>query len=240
MAYSYFRKFDVLRQILFGSPVVDRLVHETPALRSVRSLDIMVQGLPVLLAAWDDQSDLQGSRRGQRGSTRAGGLRPARHHRAHAQDAVVAPGRRNPARHVPAARSCPSRGCPSSCRSGCWPRTGSMPCAPIPVAEPPRGSKDSNPIRILQKGARYAFTQRLPVQATGILERIKDVDKKAVPAVFDVPTVEAVLGGVSRGRGREARSAGLADARRRHGRGFDRRRAGGERAQGPPRRRPGS
>jgi len=61
------------------------------------------------------------------------------------------------------------------------------------VAEPPKGSADSNPVRILQKGARYAFTQHLPVQATGILERIKSVDKKAVPAVFDVPTVEAVL-----------------------------------------------
>jgi HEAT repeat protein len=59
--------------------------------------------------------------------------------------------------------------------------------------EPPKGSPESNPVRILQKGARYAFMQNLPVQATGILERIKNVAPKAVPEVFDVPTVEAVL-----------------------------------------------
>ncbi len=59
--------------------------------------------------------------------------------------------------------------------------------------EPPKGSAESNPVRILQKGARYAFIQRLPVQATGILERIKNVAPKAVAEVFDVPTVEAVL-----------------------------------------------
>jgi hypothetical protein len=59
--------------------------------------------------------------------------------------------------------------------------------------EPPKGSPESNPVRILQKGARYAFIQHLPVQATGILERIKNVAPKAVAEVFDVPTVEAVL-----------------------------------------------
>jgi len=62
-----------------------------------------------------------------------------------------------------------------------------------PSKEPPKGSPESNPVRILQKGARYAFIQHLPVQATGILERIKNVAPKAVPEVFDVPTVEAVL-----------------------------------------------
>jgi HEAT repeat protein len=48
-------------------------------------------------------------------------------------------------------------------------------------------------VRILQKGARYAFIQHLPVQATGILERIKSVAPKAVAEVFDVATVESVL-----------------------------------------------
>ena len=88
--------------------------------------------------------------------------------------------------------------------------------------EPPKGSADSNPVRILQKGARYAFIQRLTVQATGILERIKNVAPKAVPEVFDVPTVEAVLAELPRGCGQPTGSLGPTRSRRRH-----RRRLGG-------------
>ena len=61
------------------------------------------------------------------------------------------------------------------------------------ATEPPRGSAESNPVRILQKGARYAFTQKLYPQGSGILQRIANVDPDAVPAVFDVPTVEVLL-----------------------------------------------
>ena len=62
-----------------------------------------------------------------------------------------------------------------------------------PAAEPPRGSAESDAIRILQKGARYAFAQKLYPQGSGILQRIAQVDRDAAAAVFDVPTVEVLL-----------------------------------------------
>jgi HEAT repeat protein len=192
MAYSYFRKFDVLRQILYHSPVVDRVAHETPALRCVRSLDILVHGLPVL--------SLHGTTSLIFKEAGAGSEPPPEPAlsvlRTIAERMLKMPS---------------SRQVDETLRAMC--RRQIVPITRLPVelqewvlaenwvdtlrtnsgAEPPRGSKDSNPVRILQKGARYAFTQHLPVQATGILERISVVDPKAVPAVFDVPTVEAVL-----------------------------------------------
>jgi hypothetical protein len=47
MAYSYFRKFDVLRQMLFHSQIVERILQETPALRQVHALELVVHGLPI-------------------------------------------------------------------------------------------------------------------------------------------------------------------------------------------------
>ena len=192
MAYSYFRKFDVLRQLLFHTQVVDKMVQATPALRSVRALDIIVHGLTVL--------SLHGTTKlifKEAGESSEAPPEPA----ASALRAITERMLKMPS----------SRQVDETLRAMC--RRKIVPITRLPVelqewvlaenwvdtlrtnsgAEPPRGSAESNPIRILQKGARYAFTQRLPVQATGILERIKMVDKKAVPAVFDVPTVEAVL-----------------------------------------------
>lgn len=192
MAYSYFRKFDVLRQLLFRTSVADRIAHETPALRSVRVLDIVVHGLPVFAL------------HGTTGLIFKEAVSASEAPPEPALSALRAISERM--LKMPS-----SRQVDETLRAMC--RRKVVPITRLPVelqewvlaenwvdtlgsnsgAEPPRGSAESDPIRILQKGARYAFTQRLPVQATGILERIKVVDPKAVPAVFDVPTVEAVL-----------------------------------------------
>jgi HEAT repeat protein len=198
MAYSYFRKFDVVRQMLFQAPVVDRLIHETPALRNVRAVDLIVQGLPILTLHGTTKLILK-----EGGTANEAPPEPA----ASVLRAITERMLKMPS----------TRQVDETLRAMC--RRKIVPITRLPVelqewvlaedwvdtlrtnsgAEPPRGSGESKPVRILQKAARYAFTQHLPVQATGILERIKMVDGKAVPAVFDVPTVEAVLADLPEG-----------------------------------------
>ena len=192
MGYSYFRKFDVLKVMLFHTQIVDRLLHENPAMRQVRALDIIVHGLPVLSLHGTTSLVFKES-----GSATEPPPEPA----AQVLQAIAERLLKMPS----------SRQVDETLRAMC--RRQIVPITRLPVelqewvlaenwveslrthsgAEPPRGSAESKPVRILQKGARYAFMQHLPVQATGILERIKTLDAKAVPAVFDVPTVEAVL-----------------------------------------------
>jgi HEAT repeat protein len=192
MAYSYFRKFDVLRQMLFRSQVVDELLHDQPALRQVRALEVILHGLPVL--------SLHGTTglifKDSGGASDLPAEPVASVLRAIAERMLKLPS---------------SRQVDETLRAMC--RRKIVPITRLPIElqewvlaenwvegmrtdmgkEPPKGSAESNPVRILQKGARYAFIQHLPVQATGILERIKSVAPKAVPEVFDIVTAEAVL-----------------------------------------------
>jgi HEAT repeat protein len=192
MAYSYFRKFDVLRQMLFHCNTVDELVRDVPALREVRALDVILRGLPALSLHGTAGLILKESG----AANEMPGEPAAQVLRAIAERMLKIPS---------------SRQVDETLRTLC--RRKVVPITRLPVElqewvlaenwvdslrtdmgkEPPKGSPESNPVRILQKGARYAFTQHLPVQATGILERIKSVAPKAVPEVFDVPTVEAIL-----------------------------------------------
>jgi hypothetical protein len=192
MGFSYFRKFDVLRQMLFQTPIADKMIQATPALRSVRALDVIVHGLTVF--------SLHGTTKlifKEAGETAESPPEPA---------AGVLRAITERLLKMPSGRQVDE-----TLRAMC--RRKIVPITRLPVelqewvlaenwvealktnsaAEPPKGSAESNRLRILQKGARYAFTQHLPVQATGILERIKSVDKKAVAPVFDVPTIESVL-----------------------------------------------
>ncbi len=192
MAYSYFRKFDVLRQMLFHCKIVDEFVRDVPALRQVRALDVMVLGLPV--PALHGTTALIFKELGV--ANEASSEPAASVLRAITERLLKMP----PARQVD-----------ETLRAMC--RRKIVPITRLPVElqewvlaeawvegmvtnpglEPPKGSAGSNPVRILQKGARHAFTQHLPVQATSILEIIKITAPKAVAEVFDVPTVEAVL-----------------------------------------------
>ena len=192
MAYSYFRKFDVLRQMLFHSQVVDELLRDQPALRQVRALEVILRGLPALSLHGTTGLILKES-----GAANDLPAEPA----ASVLRAISERMLKMPS----------SRQVDETLRAMC--RRKIVPITRLPVElqewvlaenwvegmrtdmakEPPKGSAESNPVRILQKGARYAFIQHLPVQATGILERIKSAAPKAVPEVFDVATVEAVL-----------------------------------------------
>jgi HEAT repeat protein len=194
MAYPYFRKLDVLRPLLFQASTVDKLLSDLPALRQLRTLDLIVRGLPMFAVHGAAALIL-------RDSGNSNDLPPepaATVLRAVTERLLGAPS---------------SREVDESLRTMCRRKIVAITRLPVelqewvlaegwveamradPNREPPKGSAQSKPVRILQKGARYAFIQHMPVHATRILERIKMVDPKAVSAVFDVPTVEAVLDG---------------------------------------------
>jgi len=192
MCYSYFRKFDVVKQILLHTPVVDKLLHETPALRPIRALDIIVHGLPVL--SLHGTTNLVFKEAGPSSEPppepAAGVLR------AIAERMLKMPSSRQvdeTLRTMCRRKIVPITRLPVELQEWVLAETWVDTLRANSAAAPPKGSADSKPVRILQKGARYAFIQHLPVQATGILERIRSIDQKAVPAVFDVATVEAVL-----------------------------------------------
>jgi hypothetical protein len=194
MGYSYFRKFDVIRGMLFNAGTVDKFVQDQPVLRQVRALDILTHGIPPLTLHGTTKLIL-----GESGVETDLPPEPA----ATVLRAITERLLKTPS----------SRQVDEILRTMC--RRKIVPITRLPVElqewvlaenwvesmrtgvtkEPPKGSAESNPVRILQKGARYAFVQNLPVQATSILERIKTVAPKAVPEVFDMPTVEAVLTG---------------------------------------------
>jgi HEAT repeat protein len=191
-AYSFFRKFDVLKAILTHASAVDAMVKDVPAMRQVRTLDVLAHGLPAMPLhgiadlIFKEHSDPNETPR----EPNAGILR------AFAERLLKMPS---------------GRKVDETLRALCRRKIVNITRLPVelqewvlaenwveamrtdPYREPPKGSSDSNPIRILQKGARYAFIRHMPVQATNILERIKTVAPKAVSEVFDVPTVEAVL-----------------------------------------------
>ena len=192
MAYSYFRKFDVVRHMLLRSDIVDRLLHDIPALSQVESLALIVHGLPIVSLHGTTNLIFKES--------------PSADHAPPEPTASVLRAITERMLKLPS-----SRQVDETLRAMCRRQIVPITRLPVelqewvlaeawvdalrtdPVAQPPRGSADSNPVRILQKGARYAFTQRLFPQATRILQRIGELDRKAVHAVFDVATVEAVL-----------------------------------------------
>jgi hypothetical protein len=192
MAYSYFRKLDILKAIVLHVSGVDALVKDVPAMRQVRALDIVAKGLPafplhgVTDLIFKDYADPNETPR----EPAAGVLRSI------AERLLKMPSDRRvdeALRTMCRRKLVPITRLPVELQEWVLAEGWVESMRTDPYREPPKGSPESSPIRILQKGARYAFIHHMPVQATGILERIKTVAPKALPDVFDVPTVEAVL-----------------------------------------------
>jgi HEAT repeat protein len=192
MAYSYFRKFDVIRHMLFRADLASRLLQGSPLLREVDVLGLLVHGLPVLSLHGTTSlifKEVGANDQAPREPT-------ATVLRAIAERLLKMPS---------------SRQVDETLRAMC--RRQIVPITRLPVelqewvlaeiwvgalqtdmaAAPPRGSAESSPLRILQKGARYAFTQKLFPLAFKILQHIGSLDRQGVSAVFDVATVETVL-----------------------------------------------
>lgn len=198
MAYSYFRKFDVLLHMLFHHDILAHMFQGSGALHGIDVLELMVHGLPV--------PSLQGI------ASLVFKEAPA------ASLAVPEPAATVLRAIAERMLTMPSSGqIDETLRAMC--RRQVVPILRLPVelqewvlaegwvdalridttVPPPQGSEESNPIRILQKSARYAFTQKLLPLAVAILQYIGRLDRDAVPAVFDVATVQAVLEGLPSG-----------------------------------------
>lgn len=192
MAYSYFRKFEIIRLVLFRANTVDPLLQDQPVLCQIRALDLIVQGLPLASLLGTTTLILRES-----ASTAEIPAEPAASVLRAIAERLL--------------KEASSRQVDETLRTMCRQKILAITRLPVELQEwvlaetwvdalktdmakePPKGGPDSSPVRILQKAARHAFIQHMPVQATGVLERIKSVAPKALPEVFDVATVEAVL-----------------------------------------------
>lgn len=194
MAYPYFRKFELMRTLLFRAGAVDRLLQDLPAAKQLRALDLIVRGLPAYSLHGSTSLIL-------RESGEADQVPPepaATVLRAITERLLTTPSSRQVdelLRTMCRRKIVAITRLPVELQEWVLAETWVEAMRTNPYQDPPKGSAESKPVRILQKGARYAFIQHLPVQATGILERIKMTDMGAVPGVFDTPTVEAVLAG---------------------------------------------
>jgi len=192
MAYSYFRKFDVVRQLLFKSEIVTQALRDSSSLREVDVLGLIVRGLPVL--------SLHGTTalifKDTGGANQAPAEPAATVLRAIAERMLRMPSSRQvdeTLRAMCRRQIVPITRLPVELQEWVLAEGWVDALRTDPTAQPPRGSADSNPIRILQKGARYAFAQKLFPEGSTILQRIGHLDRNAVQAVFDVATVEVLL-----------------------------------------------
>jgi len=194
MAYSFFRKFDVLRAILWAAPCLDKILGALPALAAFHTRDIFVRGLPALPLVGTTKLILR-----------------------EAGEATQVPG--EPAMSVLRAiaerflREPPARMTDELLREMC--RREVVPIARLPPelqewvlaegwvdalqrrpsTEPPAGSATIDPVRLLQKAMRYALSIHRFVEANAVLMRLRIANEKAIPGVFDEPTIEAMLAG---------------------------------------------
>jgi len=193
LASSFFRKFDLIRQLLFSADVVERLLHQTAALADIDVLALLVSGLPAL--------SLQGTTRlifKEMGTDQPAVASPAATAlRTIAEQMLTMPSSRQvdeTLRAMCRQHVIPASRLPVELQEWVLAESWVDALRSDPAAEPPRGGVDSDPVRILQKAARHAFTQKLFPQGTAILRRIRGSAADAVAAVFDVTTVEVLLG----------------------------------------------
>jgi HEAT repeat protein len=193
-AYSFFRKFDVLRAMLWAAPALDKMLSALPVLAAFRTRDVFVRGLPALPLLGTTKLILRevGPVPQVPGEPAMPVLR-----------AIVERLLKNP----------PERKTDELLRELC--RREVVPITRLPPelqewvlaegwvdalqkrpsTEPPAGSANIDPVRLLQKAMRYALSIHRFVEAIAILMRLRIADDKAIPGVFDEPTMEAMLGG---------------------------------------------
>jgi HEAT repeat protein len=192
MAYSFFRKFDVLRAILWAGPALDKILGAQPGLAAFRARDILVRGLPALALVGTTKLILRDA--GEASQVPAEPTMTVL--RAIAERLLKEP---------------PARKTDEMLREMC--RRGVVPITRLPPdlqewvlaetwvealqkrasTEPPAGSANIDPVRLLQKAMRYALSSRRFVEANAILMRLRITNAKAIAGVFDEPTLEAIL-----------------------------------------------
>ena len=191
MASSYFRRFEVLRPMLFQADAVDAILRDLPPLKGVHGLDVIVRGLPLFVLLGTQQAILKES--GDAPFTapvaqvlQVFALRLLKEPSSTKVDEAL--------RTLCRRSIIPMTQLPMELQEWVLAETWVDSLATDMGKEPPKGSAEIKPVRLLQKAARYALLRHLPVQGMGILERLKSLSPPAIPEVFDIPTVEAILG----------------------------------------------
>jgi HEAT repeat protein len=194
MAYSFFRKFDVLRAMLWAAPGLDKVLNVRPGLAEFRTRDIVVRGLPALPLVGTTKLILREAGEapqvpGEPAMTvlRAIVERLLRDPPARKTDELL--------RELCRRQVVPITRLPPELQEWVLAETWVDALQRRPSSEPPTGSATTDPVRLLQKAMRYALSIHRFVEAIAILMRLRTSDAKAIPGVFDEPTMEAMLGG---------------------------------------------
>jgi len=194
MAFSFFRKFDVLRAILWAGPAVDKILGALPGLGAFRAREIVAHGLPTLALVGTTKLILRDA-----GEASQVPAEPALTVlRAIAERLLKDPPARKTdelLREMCRREVVPIMRLPPELQEWVLAETWVDALQRRPSTEPPAGSANINPVRLLQKAMRYALSVYRFVEANAILMRLRTADAKAIPGVYDEPTMEAMLGG---------------------------------------------
>ena len=194
MAYSFFRKFDVLRAILSAGPAIDKILGAQPALVAFRAHDILVRGLPALALVGTTKLILHDA--GE--ASQVPGELTMTVLRAIAERLLKDPPARKTdemLREMCRREVVPITRLPPELQEWVLAETWVEALQKRASTEPPAGSANVDPVRLLQKAMRYALSTRCFVEANAILMRLRITNAKAIPGVFDEPTMEAMLAG---------------------------------------------
>jgi HEAT repeat protein len=194
MAFSFFRKFDVLRSILWSAPALDKMLGALPALVAFRAREIFVRGLPALALVGTTKLILRDACEAAQVPAE-----PAMSAlRAIAERLLNDPPERKTdelLRELCRREVVPITRLPPELQEWVLAENWVEALQKRPSAEPPSGSANIDPVRLLQKAMRCALSIHRFVEANAIVMRLRIADAKAISGVFDEPTMEAMLGG---------------------------------------------
>jgi HEAT repeat protein len=194
MAFSFFRKFDVLRSILWAAPAIEKMLGAQPGLAGFRAREILVRGLPALALVGTTKLIL----RDTDGASQVP-VEPAMTVlRAIAERLLKEPPARKTdelLRELCRREVVPITRLPPDLQEWVLAETWVEALQKRASTEPPAGSANIDPVRLLQKAMRYALSIHRFVEANAILMRLRTTDAKAIPGVYDEATMEAMLGG---------------------------------------------
>jgi HEAT repeat protein len=194
MAFSFFRKFDVLRSILWSGPALDKMLGALPGLAAFRAREIFVHGLPALALVGTTKLILRDACEASQVP-----VEPAISAlRAIAERLLKDPPERKTddlLRELCRREVVPITRLPPELQEWVLAENWVEALQKRPSTEPPAGSANIDPVRLLQKAMRCAFSIHRFVEANAILMRLRITSAKAIPAVYDEPTMEAMLAG---------------------------------------------
>ncbi len=180
MAYSFFRKFDVLRAMLWAAPALDKILGALPGLADFRTRDIFVRGLPALPLVGTTKLILR-----EAGEAAQVPGEPAMTVlRAMAERLLKDPPARKTdelLREMCRREVVPITRLPPELQEWVLAETWVEALQKRPSTEPPAGSANIDPVRLLQKAMRYALSIHRFVEANAILMRLRIANAQGHP-----------------------------------------------------------